>query len=98
MEHPIVPAKTYLLVYVVLLVLLVLTLVVAYVDIAGINTILAVAIASIKALLVILYFMHVRYSSTLTRLFVLSGFIWLLILVGLTMTDYFTRAGLFINP
>jgi cytochrome c oxidase subunit IV len=98
MEHPIVPVKTYLLVYLALLLLLVLTLAVAYFELAGLNTILAVAIASIKALLVILYFMHVRHSSTLTRLFVLSGFIWLAILVGLTLTDYFTRAGLFINP
>jgi cytochrome c oxidase subunit IV len=98
MEHPVVPVKTYILVYLALLLLLVLTLAVAYIEMAGINTILAVAIASIKALLVILYFMHVRYSTMLTRVFILSGFIWLVILVGLILTDYLTRAGLFINP
>jgi cytochrome c oxidase subunit IV len=97
MEHPIVPAKTYLLVYLALIVLLVVTLAVAFIEMGGLNTILAVAVASIKALLVILYFMHVRYSTALTRLFIIAGFIWLLILIGLTLTDYFTRAGLFFN-
>jgi len=48
-------------------------------------------IAMTKALLVILYFMHVRWSTRLTWLVVASGFFWLLILFGITMTDYLTR-------
>jgi cytochrome c oxidase subunit IV len=98
MEHPVVPVKTYILVYLALLFLLVLTLAVAYIDMAGLNTFLAIIVASIKAFLVILYFMHVRYSTVLTRVFILSGFLWIAILVGFTLTDYFTRGGLFINP
>ena len=51
----------------------------------------ALAIAITKMLLVILYFMHVRYSSRLTWLFVAAGFIWLLIMIDLTLSDYLTR-------
>jgi cytochrome c oxidase subunit IV len=98
MEHPVVPVKTYILVYLALMFLLVLTLAVAYIEMFGLNTIFAIAVASIKAFLVILYFMHVRYSTILTRIFILSGFLWMAILIGLTLTDYFTRGGLFINP
>jgi cytochrome c oxidase subunit IV len=98
MEHPIVPAKTYIFIYLILLLLLGATLFVAYIELAGLNIILAVIVASTKALLVILYFMHVRHSTTLTRVFVGAGFLWLVILVGLTLTDYLTRAGLFFNP
>jgi cytochrome c oxidase subunit IV len=95
MEHPIISRKTYLLIYAALLALLGATLAVAYIPLAGLNTLLAVVVASIKAVLVILYFMHVRHSSTLTRLFVIAGFVWLLILIGLTFSDYLTRTGLF---
>jgi cytochrome c oxidase subunit 4 len=49
------------------------------------------AIASIKAMLVILFFMHVRWSTRLTWVVVASGFFWLLIMFGLTMTDYVSR-------
>jgi cytochrome c oxidase subunit IV len=98
MEHPVVPVKTYILVYLALLFLLVLTLAIAYIEMAGLNTILAIFVASLKAFLVILYFMHVRYSTILTRVFIISGFLWMAILVGFTLTDYFTRGGLFINP
>jgi cytochrome c oxidase subunit IV len=45
----------------------------------------------LKMLLVLLYFMHVRYSSRLTWIFVAAGFIWLLIMVDLTLSDYLTR-------
>jgi cytochrome c oxidase subunit IV len=95
MEHPIISRKTYLLIYAALLALLGATLAVAYIPLAGLNTLLAVVVASIKAVLVILYFMHVRHSSTLTRLFVIAGFVWLFILIGLTFSDYLTRTGLF---
>ena len=51
----------------------------------------AVTIAFAKAILIILYFMHVRYSSKLTILVVCAGFFWLLILISLSLTDYLTR-------
>jgi len=55
------------------------------------NNVVMLAIAMTKALLVILFFMHVRWSTRLTWLVVASGFFWLLILFGITMTDYLTR-------
>jgi cytochrome c oxidase subunit 4 len=55
------------------------------------NTIIALVIAGAKMLLVILFFMQVRYSSRLIWIFVCAGFIWWLIFISLTMTDYLTR-------
>jgi cytochrome c oxidase subunit IV len=55
------------------------------------NPIVALVIATTKATLVILYFMHVRYSSRLTKLTVAAGFFWLLILISLSLTDYIPR-------
>jgi len=64
----------------------------AFIDLGGnLNTIVALAIATVKALLVILFFMHVRNSSRLTWVFVGAGFFWILILLTLTMTDPLTR-------
>jgi cytochrome c oxidase subunit 4 len=54
--------------------------------------------AIIKATLVILFFMHVKYSSRLTKLWVVVGFIWLGILLSITMTDYLSRAWLVYVP
>ena len=55
------------------------------------NNVVMLTIACIKALLVILFFMHVRWSTRLTWVVVAAGFFWLLILFGLTMTDYLSR-------
>ncbi len=57
----------------------------------AINTVVALAIAVTKATLVILYFMHVRYSPRLTWVVVTSGFFWLAIMITLTLSDYMTR-------
>lgn len=83
--------KTYYLVFGALLVLTVVTVGVAYINFGFLNTPLALAIATLKAALVILIFMHVRHSSHLTWLFIGSGFLWFLILVGITMADYVSR-------
>ena len=64
----------------------------AYLNLGVFNPITAVSIAIAKALLVILFFMHVRYSDNVTRLYVAAGFFWLAILLGLTLSDYLTRA------
>lgn len=89
----IVPIKVYLLVYVALLVLLVATVGAAYLP--GhhtlLNNVIALTIAVVKAVLVILYFMHVRYSTRLTWLWASAGFFWLVIMFILTLGDYFTR-------
>lgn len=89
----IVPIKVYLLVYVALLVLLVATVGAAYLP--GhhtlLNNIIALTIAVVKAVLVMLYFMHVRYSTRLTWLWASAGFFWLVIMFILTLGDYFTR-------
>ena len=68
-----------------------LTVAVAFVDLGALNNVVMLGIAMTKATLVILYFMHVRWSSRLTWVVAASGFFWLLILFGLTMQDYLTR-------
>ncbi len=84
--------KKYWQVFAALMILLFLTVFVAYMRInPWWAIIVAMTIATIKALLVILYFMHVRYNSKLTWLFVVSGFFWLIIMIGITLTDYKTR-------
>lgn len=83
--------RVYFLVYLALLMLLGATVAIAYIELGSLNTLLALAIAITKAVLVILYFMHVRESDVLTRIFVAAGFVWLLILIGLTLSDYLTR-------
>jgi cytochrome c oxidase subunit 4 len=64
------------------------------IEVAGIsiNAPIALTIATIKATLVVLYFMHVKDSSRLTKITVISGVFWLGILLTLTMTDFLTRA------
>jgi cytochrome c oxidase subunit 4 len=76
-----------------LLALLFLTWGVAKFDLGRWNIIAAMTIALAKMLLVVLIFMHVRYSTRLTWVFVAAGFFWLLIMVTLTMADYLTRGG-----
>ena len=91
MSAHIVPTRVYFAIYAVLLTLTATTVAVAFVDIGPLNNVVALTIAVSKALLVILYFMHVRYSDRLTWVVVGSGFVWLLILIGFTMSDVLTR-------
>ena len=70
----------------------VITVAAARVDLGPFNVVVALLIASIKATLVVLFFMHVKYSTKLTKLTVISGFFVFLALIGMTITDYFTRA------
>ena len=83
--------RSYFLVYLALLLLLGATVGAAYIDIGPLNLVLALAIATLKAGLVLVFFMHIRESSGLVRFFALAGLIWLVILVGLTLSDYLTR-------
>jgi cytochrome c oxidase subunit 4 len=83
--------KMYIGIFLVLMGMTALTVAVAYVHLGAFNKIVAVGIATFKATLVILYFMHVKYSSRLTKLTVMSGFFFLAILLGLMMVDYASR-------
>ncbi len=90
MQH-IVPRRVYYLVFATLLLLTLVTVDVAFYNLGFLSTPVALAIATCKALLVIFYFMHVRYSPPLTWAFAGAGFLWLLILIALTLSDYLTR-------
>ncbi len=96
MSEHIVSKKLYFVIFGALMVLTILTVWVANIDLGSekLNTAVALAIAVTKAVLVVLYFMHVRYSSRLTWIVVAGGFLWLAIMVGLTMSDYLTRGFL----
>lgn len=81
----------YVVIFIALLVLTGLTVAAAFFDMGGLNAAVAVAIASGKAALVILYFMHVRYSQKLVAATVIVGCLWVLILISFTMADFTTR-------
>ena len=81
----------YIMIFAALLVLTGVTVAVAEIDLGWANDVVALAVAVTKALLVILFFMHVRYSTRMTVLTALAGFFWLAILIFLTMNDYATR-------
>lgn len=91
MTDHIFPAKVYIGVFSSLMVLTTITVFVAYFDLGYLNTVAALSIAIFKALLVILYFMHVRYMSSLVRVFVAAGFFWFAIMLIFTFSDYLTR-------
>jgi cytochrome c oxidase subunit 4 len=91
MAAHIVPTKVYYGVFLALMVFTYVTYKIAYIDLGGYNIVVALAIAIIKATLVILFFMHVKYSTTLTKAVVASGFFFFLILVFFTMSDLLTR-------
>lgn len=91
-EHHIVSPKVYLLILLALLVGTAITIAASYVDMGPLNPIVALAIACTKAVLVVLFFMHVKYSTKLTKLTVGAGVFTFFILIGMTLSDYFTRA------
>lgn len=91
MSEHIVERKTYFLVFAALMVGTVLTVVAAQFDFGRMNDIIAMTIAIAKMLFVLLFFMHVRYSSRLIWVVVAAMFFWLLILLLMTMTDYTSR-------
>ncbi len=97
MAH-IAPVKLYVSIFLTLMALTTITIVVAYVNLGEFNKVVALGIASVKATLVVLYFMHVKYSSRLTKLVVVAGFFFLFVLLGLTMADYASREWLPVPP
>jgi cytochrome c oxidase subunit 4 len=91
-EQPVDSVGTYAAVWVALLIATVLTTAVAYVDLGPFSIVVALTIAVCKMLLVALFFMHVRHSTKLTKLVVIGGLVWLLLLLTLTMVDFVTRS------
>ncbi|HTV54109.1 MAG TPA: cytochrome C oxidase subunit IV family protein [Terriglobia bacterium] len=88
----IVSPKVYGVIFGALLVLTASTVGAAYLELGPFNVVVALAIACIKAVLVILFFMHVKYSSRLTKLTVAAGFFTFLVLITMALTDYISRA------
>jgi cytochrome c oxidase subunit 4 len=91
-ENHIVPKRVYYLIFATLIVLTWVTAYVSTVDLGRWNIFVALAIAIFKASLVILFFMHVKYSSRLTKFIVVCGFFWLSLLLFITMADLWTRS------
>ena len=86
--------KLYAAIFFALVALTLTTTGVAFINLGGsLNVIVALTIAVVKALLVILFFMHVRYSDRLTWIFVGAGFFWLAIMMALTLGDFLTRGS-----
>ena len=94
MSETIVPKGTYLVVWLALLTLLALTVALSYIHLGWFNVVATGAIAAAKAVIIIMYFMHVRYSPRLVWVFVGAGFFWLGILFALSYSDFFTRGWL----
>ena len=91
-DHHVVPKRIYYAIFATLMVLTGVTVGVAYIDLGRMNTVVALAIACFKAMIVVLYFMHVKYSTRLVKLTVIAGLYWMGILFVLTLSDYLTRA------
>ena len=92
-EH-IVTKKQYSLVFGALLLLTFVTTAVGMMDLGRLNVVVALVIAVIKATLVVLFFMHIYWSTKLTKLVVVSGIAWLVLLLWLTLTDVLSRGWL----
>ena len=93
MSEHIVSVRVYITIFLVLLVGTAVTVAAAFVDfkIPGMNTIVALTIATVKATFVVLYFMHVRYSSRLIWVIVAAALFWMGIMFALTFSDYWSR-------
>jgi cytochrome c oxidase subunit 4 len=91
MTHKIVPVRVYLWVFLILIGLTATTVMVSRIELGEFNFIAAMTIAVIKGVLVILFFMHVRHSGSLTKLFVGAGFFWMAILIVFILSDYRSR-------
>jgi cytochrome c oxidase subunit 4 len=91
MSHHITAIRTYVKVFLLLMVLTAITVWVAYLDMGILNTFVAVTIAVIKALLVLVIFMHLRHSARILWLGAGAGAVWMVVMLALTLSDYRTR-------
>jgi len=91
-DHHIVSPLEYSFVYIALLICTLLTVLAAYKDLGVMNPVIALGIACFKGVIVILFFMHVKYQSKLIKMTVGAGFFTFLVLITMTMCDYVSRA------
>jgi cytochrome c oxidase subunit 4 len=91
MENHIVSPRVYLAVFAILIVMTGTTTAVSFIDLGPWNTVAALGIAVFKATLVVLFFMHIKYSRPLMRLVIGGGLFWLAILISLTLADFVSR-------
>jgi cytochrome c oxidase subunit IV len=96
MRHHVVSVQTNVIVFVALLILLFATVVAAYLPLGPLHLPVAMTIASVKALLIGLFFMHIYYSHRLTWIVSTAALFWLGILLALTLSDYLSRGWLHI--
>jgi len=94
MAQHIVPRKIYFAVFTALIVLTATTTAISFLDLGPWNTVVALGIAFVKATLVVLFFMHVKYSPRLTQVTIAGGLFWLAIMIALTLSDFMTRGWL----
>jgi cytochrome c oxidase subunit IV len=94
MSSHIAPKSLYYAIFLALMVLTGATVGVTYVDLGPLNMLIAMGIAVVKAILVILYFMHVRWSDRLTQLTIVTAFAFFGVLVAFTLSDYLGRGVL----
>jgi len=90
-SHHIVSPTTYLIIILTLMALTGITVWAAFVDLGPFNIVVALAIATCKATLVVLFFMHAKYTARRTQLVIIAGIFWLAILLFMTMSDYISR-------
>ncbi|MBM3263125.1 MAG: cytochrome C oxidase subunit IV family protein [candidate division Zixibacteria bacterium] len=90
-SHHIATPGSYLAIFAALIALTALTVFVAFIDLGIINTAVALAIAVTKAVLVILFFMHLKFSPNQTKLAMVAGIFWLMIMLIITAFDYVGR-------
>ena len=90
-EHHVVPKKIYYTIFGILMLCTYLTVQIAFFDLGELNTVAALGIAALKATLVVLFFMHVKYSTRLTWAVVAGSIFWFGIMLTLTLVDYMTR-------
>ena len=90
----VVPVKVYVVVFVTLLVMTAATTAISGIDLGPWNTVVALGIAVFKASLVVLFFMHARYSPRLTHMVILAGLFWLALLLLITFSDFASRGWL----
>ncbi len=91
-EHHIVTPIQYVMVFGTLLLFTLLTVIAAYIDLKWANPVIALGIASFKAVIVILFFMHAKYQSRLIKMTIASGFFVFAVLIVMTLSDYISRS------
>jgi cytochrome c oxidase subunit IV len=94
MAQAVVPKKTYLLAYLVLLALTLLTTLLAYINMGPFSIAIAILIAAVQASVIVSFFMQALYESALVRVVTAGGIVWFLIMLTLVLTDYITRGWL----